>query len=356
MKKLISIFLVATLLVSLASCSKSTEATTTLETTPEPTTTNTEATTTEPTTNYNEYVEEMLDLNSIETIDYELAYSFADHGINDAVLNCDNDETPFFFSSMGYDNLYLRNNLINYAYEINGEYNENISIDNYRYFLYYLNTHYTSALGTNDLYESYMEVEQFSCQMSISRAVLSENNLRFFIDEIPSSYFYERFPEFMRTVDNGEFEQLYEEIINNNVHYILDINTITDSYIRDLFEFWSCISYNHLRRYLIYAYSENNEDYSDDVDQVRDQRNNRHVLVPTEEQYNEIMEDLRVCPTFENIDIYQVETREEYFEAYGFYPEDVLSEERYELNYEPYVSPYEFDVVQIDQNIEQPES
>ncbi len=68
------------------------------------------------------------------------------------------------------------------------------------------------------------------------------------------------------------------------------------------------------------------------------------------------MENLHEIPTFENIDIYQVETREEYFNAYGVYPEDVLSEERYDLNYEPYVSPYEFDVVQIDQSIEQLES
>ncbi len=44
MKKLISIFLVATMLISLASCSQSTEVTTTLETTTVPTTTTTEAT------------------------------------------------------------------------------------------------------------------------------------------------------------------------------------------------------------------------------------------------------------------------------------------------------------------------
>lgn len=303
------------------------------------------------TTNYNDYIASEIDLNGVETGEYELAYSFAEHSMQDCVMTCDSyDYCTIYHSALGYDNLFLKNNLINYANEISGVYDANIGIDNYRYFLYYRNIHY-QAESSDSIYGDYMLTEYNVPQLRTARAVLAENNLRFFVDEIPSSYFYERFPEFMRIVDQGNIVWLFDEIVNNNVHNINSIDAIDEPYVRDLYEFWSCARYNTLRMNLIYGYDVPNEDYSDDVRQVRDLRNNRHVLIPTEEQYNEIMENLHEVPTFENIDIYQVETREEYFDAYGVYPEDVLSEERYDLNYEPYVSPYEFDVVQIDQNM-----
>lgn len=357
MKKFISSLLALVILISLVSCSKSTEVTTTLETTTVPTTTTTEATTTtttEATTNYNDYLENELDLLNVEYQTYEIPYQFSNNSMRNIYSNtCRLEGFAFAITCLGYDNLMIRNALINDAYNQTGEYNPEITIDNYRYFLYYSNGSYSMS---DEGFYSQCNGNLYSFTMPVARAVCSQEGLRFAIDEIPSSYFYERFPEFMRMLENGQSSDLWLAIEEAGYETVQDVSSVTDQYQRDILEFFACMQYNRVRTGFIFNYNGVDEDYSNDVDQVRDLRNNRHVLLPTEEQYNNIMENLHEIPTFENIDIYRVETREEYFNAYGVYPEDVLSEERYDLNYEPYVSPYEFDVVQIDENIEQPES
>ena len=70
----------------------------------------------------------------------------------------------------------------------------------------------------------------------------------------------------------------------------------------------------------------------------------RNILVPTESQYEQLMEDINSMPDCENIDIYQVETREDFYDSYGVYPEDVLAEEyMYELNRTAVVQSYAAD-------------
>ena len=74
-------------------------------------------------------------------------------------------------------------------------------------------------------------------------------------------------------------------------------------------------------------------DYNDDVRQVRDEATGRNVLVPTMTQYERIMEEINSIPGCENVDIGRVETRENFYEAYGCYPEDLINDRMiYELN------------------------
>lgn len=362
MKKSISIFLVAAMLISLASCSKSTEATTTLETTPAPTTTTIEAT-----TNYYEYIGEMLDINNIETMEYEPPFPITQNIVWDITSDIDTTEGNFYLSCFGFDNLKLRQNLIELTEEMTGQQNSQITINNFDYFNYYSLEEYSNGFVENRLYE---ELSEDSLQVNIARAVCVENNLRFLIDEIPACYFYERFPEFMRIIESGDCEDFLSAIYNyricnestsdthvnyldcyvniNNIDYV-DFQNLEDDFLIDAIEFLACYRYNFMRVfYLMHGYG-NDTNHSNDIRQVRDLRNNRNVLIPNEEQYENIMRELHELSGYENIDIYTVETPEEYYLSCGCYPSDLLSGERYELNYEPYVSPYEFDVVYIDQ-------
>lgn len=69
------------------------------------------------------------------------------------------------------------------------------------------------------------------------------------------------------------------------------------------------------------------DNLNDEVLQVRDAATGRNVLVPTEEQYNQMMEDITSIPECENVDIAVVETRENFYESYGYYPEDLINDE-----------------------------
>ena len=253
-------------------------------------------------------------------------YELDERDLHDLIVNNLYYDGQAGYYCFGFDNEYLRNNLINLTNQRTGELNENITMADYHYFQF---TETTSMYqGSTSFYDFFTNCQPVFDQKTV-RAVLQEQGLRFLIDEIPASYFEERFPEFMESLyENGDVI-LNQDLLNEfDVYSINNPSDIPSLYDYDALLFTDLVSYNSVRASYIYNYPHGDYDsYTDDVLQVRDELTGRNVLVPTDEQYNEIMDEIHQIPGFENIDIYQVETREEFYNSYGCYPEDVVNDE-----------------------------
>ena len=66
--------------------------------------------------------------------------------------------------------------------------------------------------------------------------------------------------------------------------------------------------------------------------QARDVSTGMNVLVPTEGQAEKLQEDINSIPGCENINIYTPETPEEFYDCYGYYPDDLIYGYVYEDN------------------------
>lgn len=364
MKKRINALIVLIILLQLVSCSKSEAIETSLSTTEMQMTTVEESSV--ETTNRYDYINEIINLDNIETTENEPPFQMTQRIVWDFIDDYSWTEDRYYLPGFGFDNLEYRQNLILFNEEMTGEYNNQLTIDDFVFFnCFDLDEHFEEKASW--LYDNLQDSSGF---MNIARAVCVENDLRFLIDEIPACYFYERFPEFMRIIergDGGDFRDslsIYricdESLCDTHENYMDcyisifnlsfdDYINLEDNYLRDAIQFFACYQYNTYRDYyLVHGYGDDSN-HSNDIQQVRDLRNNRNVLLPTDEQYQEIMRELSELSAYDNLDIYRVETPEEYYLSYGFYPSDLLGVERYELNYEPYENLYEFDVIYIDQ-------
>lgn len=226
----------------------------------------------------------------------------------------------------GFDNPYSLEQLRNYAYECNGIYDDTITLTDVNYFigceLFVViadNSPFTTEFTQYELYPEY--------DIELVRAVLQIEGLRFGIDEIPYSYFERRFPQF---VNEAFYEASFSDYVNLSsplpseiCGFRLDVPT-TYRYDMDLYT--ACLVYNWARSQYIYR-SGNSA-----ITQVRDELTGRNILVPTDYESEQMLADIHSLPNCENIDIYQVETREDFYNSYGCYPEDVLNDE---YMYEP---------------------
>ena len=227
--------------------------------------------------------------------------------------------TPFQF---GFDNKYSVETLRNITYEYTGVYYDDLTLSDVNYFQGFS---VNCVSGLSQMNFSYCFSNDYCCPYTLCfiRAILIDQGLRFGIDEIPYSYIEQRFPYFMDLMEN--YEDLPTCMLETN-DVITDISEIGCNYDYDYLLFGATMTYNLARATYIYNNPYGSQsDLTDDVFQVRDAVTGNNVLVPTEEQYYQMMEDITSITGCENVDIAVVETPENFYEAYGCYPEDVLN-------------------------------
>ncbi len=217
---------------------------------------------------------------------------------------------------MGFDNQYCVAMLQDYVYEVTGIQDDSLSLSDVSYFQYNsIFDNYTSAAFSEVLY---------TCDVEGVRAILISQGLRFGIDEIPASYFQERFPMFY--YDAMVFNRPNKAYDETDI-VTLDPATMTSIWDpetdleRDYKLFKACLSYNLGRSCYMY----NNPYGTAPVLQVRDAATGMNVLVPTEAQVQELQEDINSIPGCENIDIFAPETPEDFYEYYGYYPDELVN-------------------------------
>lgn len=316
MKKLIVYFVIFIFSICLIGCGKQSQnaspkttaiATTEIITSEEITELTTEASTEEPTTEY-----------EIETIEYDCPIEYNEEMLTDFRKYLD-DKNNAYFCDTGYDSPILRQILIDYVEEKTGIYNDSITIDNFRFFQFGgKGSHlYDCGLTFNSIAEQ-SENGISSYTLPFVRAVLIENDLRYIIDEIPYSYFEEKFPDIMNNYSSFEYRdslalkqsELYDKYDIDTV----DLSTLPDDE-REIIEFYYLCGYNFSRTSYIYKHN---------IKQVRDINTNKIQLNPNEGQLKEINKGVSKIPGFID-NVMEVETKENYHECYGEYPEDVVN-------------------------------
>lgn len=226
--------------------------------------------------------------------------------------------------ALGYDNPYL-NQLINDFMQSRGSEYTNLTAEDFNYFM--SSNNQLTCFGNNGNPDCIYNSDIYPSEMLILvQSVLIENDLRMMIDEIPYTYFEERFPEFVSDqsaeYQNSLLDQ-YRQIISRI--YDEQNNTVDMSSLDD-YEY-EIVLYSYLTTYNFIRYSYM---YSAHVEQVRDEETGRNVLNPTTSQLENLNEG---CGLDIGGDVTQVETREHFYETYGMYPEDALYREtRYEGN------------------------
>lgn len=215
----------------------------------------------------------------------------------------------------GFDNPYTIAKLQEYAYEVTGVQDNSLTLSDVSYFQYtsYLNN-YTSVKFVDGFYP--IEVEGV-------RAILTSQGLRFGIDEIPATYLQERFPRFY--YDAMVFNATNKALVDSDLtiketvsmENIWDVNSDCE---RDFKLFRACLEYNLIRS----SYMYNNPYNTAPIQQVRDAATGKNILMPTEDQIQELQQDINSIPGCENIDIYKVEDRQSFYDCYGYYPEELL--------------------------------
>lgn len=215
----------------------------------------------------------------------------------------------------GFDNPYCVAKLQEYVYKVTGVQDNSLSLSDVSYFQYtsYFNN-YTSATFADILY---------TCDVEGVRAILISQGLRFGVDEIPASYIQERFPMFY--YDAMVFNRPNKAPADANITSA-DPATLSSIFEtgsdleRDYRLFCSCLEYNLGRSCYMY----NNPYGTAPIQQVRDAATGKNILMPTEDQIQELQQDINSIPGCENIDIYTVEDRQSFYDYYGYYPEELI--------------------------------
>lgn len=228
----------------------------------------------------------------------------------------------------GLDNRFLNQTLNEFLRDEYGITDGNYTIDNFHYFEFL--KYHVLGFPYNGFSSLISGLESTQGLPILVRSTLIEQDLRFLIDEIPYSYFEERFPEFMSNIENYEYRhQLQDKMIslveNRKITTNMTLNQLSQlsDYEYDLLLFWELRNYNNYRNSLL---------REAEVVQVRDQDTGRHVLVPDRNQLRR-MEN--IMDDFEGYDftITEPESREHFYQSFGCYPEDVVNENRiYEGN------------------------
>ena len=226
----------------------------------------------------------------------------------------------------GFDNPFVIEVLRNKIYECTGETNDNATLSDVGYFQYIQ----TAEEGYSTKYsfgDDMVSTSENCVSVEAVRAVLSSIGLRFGIDEVPASYLIERFPRFYYDQFYGTdcYQFMDTNPINDNYDLtsMSSIREITNSNLLDVVIFKSCITYNRCRVSCMYAHPYGGA-YSGVIDQVREASTGRNVLVPTQAQAECIQSDINTVPGCENIDIFEVQTLEDFYNDYGYYPDEIL--------------------------------
>lgn len=220
----------------------------------------------------------------------------------------------------GFDNprsIYL---LQQEVYEATGVMDNSITLSDVGYFQFNPHMEYSfdekTKFSENDGFEYQFRIEGV-------RAILSSLGLRFGIDEIPASYLMQRFPRlYYDELYYNNCKKFYDttSVNTTNIYITTSLNDITDLNQRDFLLFKACIIYNNARLYCVY----NNPYGTGCITQERDAATGRNVLVPTESEAAAMQEDILKIPNCSGLSIYAPETAEEFYNTYGYYPDDVL--------------------------------
>lgn len=246
-------------------------------------------------------------------LDYAMSNP-SEYALNAYLILCPTDYKVDL--TYGFDNLYTVAKFQGYVSDVTGIQDSSLSLSDVSYFQYtsYFD-YYSSVTFTEALY---------TCDVEAVRAVLISQGLRFGIDEIPASYIQERFPMFC--YDAMAFNRPNKAYDETDI-VTLDPATMTSIWDpetdleRDFKLFKACLNYNFARSCYMY----NNPYGTAPIQQGRDVATGMNVLVPTEAQVQELQEDINSIPGCENIDIFAPETPEDFYEYYGYYPDELVN-------------------------------
>jgi len=276
--------------------------------------------------------------HSIETIQYtcpveydvSLAQSFKEFLKNKYGKRFKDDIT-----SLGFDNAFLDESLHEFISQNYGINDPSITIRNFHYFQF-LNYRFSGAIY-DDANEMMENVNEEKYVFLLARAALISENSIFIVDEIPSSYFENRFPYFMSRYGDASFRDECQSRIAHILTEVLDENNIEidklnslNEYDYDLLLFWSFKYYNYNRNALMY--SSGHENVLLNIKQIHDENTGRNFLELDDQQ-------IRILNnTMDNYDGYdfsvdEPESREHFYQTYGIYPESLINNEKiYEEN------------------------
>ena len=233
-------------------------------------------------------------------------------------------------SVVGFDNSLATSLLRENVYNYSGIYDETIKLSDVNYF--------QNVDVIKDLYvgRKFSDNLDYSFNLELVRAALSTLGLRFGIDEIPASYFEERFPAFtygslyLGSAYNVMKDGSFNVEDGNKYNELADPTMVDDSFWMDMFLYEACRSYNKcLDSYVFHSpYGiENN------IRIERDEETGKNVLAPNEKQKQQLLDDIHALRGCENIDINAVQTKEEFISIYGIDPEELFSPSKaYYLN------------------------
>lgn len=223
---------------------------------------------------------------------------------------------PYFFYN-GIDNPLLLNSIREYYND------DSITIDDVNYLCHL--DHQDSYKGYDGGFSGVIRglEDGHGFDMSFIRYVMSRNNLRFWIDEIPYSLISNLYPEYYEIFNFSlndvpfydllqgndkvnRFREAFE--YNESIENLLDYSECDD-------DLYTCITFDNIGIYNVERYRCIFNSY----ELVKLGRNNegRVVMIPTEIQYNKFNRAFQKIPGCENIDILKVETRDDLIESLG---------------------------------------
>ena len=262
----------------------------------------------------------------VETVSYTNPFISSDISTDDYNYICSQVMSgPDWMLMYGFDNEYTNNILRETIYNYSGEYNDSATLSDVGYFQ---GLSYMSNVVSQSKYSEVFSEGQFGPYMlAYVRAVLIDQNLRFGIDEIPYSYIEERFPAIVNSImETGDFPMGWQD--DNDVDYEYMTNPIdyNNAYDYELMMFTAITMYNNTRLSYIYNNPYGDPAEFDEIRQVRDSETGRNVLVPTEEQYYQMMEDINSVQFCENMNIMYVESEEDFYNCYGVTVQEIVSD------------------------------
>jgi len=181
---------------------------------------------------------------------------------------------------------------------------------------------YYESPGHN--YDDVLSGFQESVDIDFIRYVLEENGLRFWIDEIPTEFFREKFPDYYDLVNKGDNSYI---IIEDEIFNYFVRNGSMNGYNGSLADFYSSggnrekttqacliqLMYYNQDREKIVANMPDNDDHTTKYGCIKTglTPDGKYVWCLTKLQYRVVQNDTKRLPKCENIDILIPETRDD---------------------------------------------
>ena len=175
----------------------------------------------------------------------------------------------------------------------------------------------------------------YAFDMDLIRYIMSQNNLRFWIDELPYSLFETMFPDYIklyterlqkiRTGSISRKDDDFESIVCSSDSFFYFVRNLHGSFKNADDSYFAEISENDLRGLIYRQMSTYNRErmvyllasrnFSCKQIEIGRTPDGKYVAVPTKEQYEKVMGDFHGIPECENLDILKVETRDDLVDA-----------------------------------------